>query len=76
MLDIRGAGFAAEHRVLIVRIKAEPNDIRVVNQMLKSPELIMAGIRIGPGATPGAYGIVVVDSEGTPSNQLRFDVLK
>jgi hypothetical protein len=76
MLDIRGSGFAPEHRVLVVRIKAEPNDIRVVNQMLKGPELILAAIRVGPSAVPGAYGIVVVDSEGTPSNSLRFDVTK
>jgi serine/threonine protein kinase len=76
MLDIRGIGFASEHRVLVVRIKAEPNDIMVVNQMLKGPELILAAIRVGPSATPGAYGIVVVDSEGTPSNSLRFDVTK
>lgn len=76
MLDVRGTGLRSDHQARIMRVKEAVTGISVVRQKWVDPTLIKVLVNIEANATPGLYGVALVDGGGTSSNGLNFTVSK
>ncbi len=76
MLDVRGTGLRSDHQARIMRVKEAVSGVSVVRQKWVDPTLIKVLVNIEAGATPGLYGVALVDGGGTSTNGLNFTVAK
>jgi hypothetical protein len=76
MLDVRGTGLRSDHQARIMRVKEAVSGVSVVRQKWVDPTLIKVLVNIEASATPGLYGVALVDGGGTSTNGLNFTVAK
>jgi hypothetical protein len=76
MLDVRGTGLRADHQARILRVKEAVNGVSIVRQKWMDPTLIKVLVNIEAAASPGAYGVALVDGQGAQTNGLNFTVSK
>ena len=76
MLDVRGTGLRSDHQARIMRVKEAVSGISVVRQKWVDGTLIKVLVNIETSATPGLYGVALVDAGGTSTNGLNFTVAK
>lgn len=76
MLDVRGTGLRSDHQARIMRVKESVTGVSVVRQKWVDPTLIKVLVNIEATATPGLYGVALVDGGGTSTNGLNFTVSK
>ena len=74
-LDLRGSGFRKGHRARILRGRQVVAGLRIVRQEPVERTLLRLIILVGEDVPLGAYAIVVVDAQGTPSNSVSFQVI-
>jgi hypothetical protein len=76
MLDVRGTGLRSDHQARIMRVKEAVSGISVVRQKWVDPTLIKVLVNIEASATPGLYGVALVDGGGAATNGVNFTVSK
>lgn len=76
MLDVRGTGLRSDHQARIMRVKEAVSGVSVVRQKWVDPTLIKVLVNIEASATPGLYGVALVDGGGASTNGLNFTVSK
>jgi hypothetical protein len=76
LLDVRGTGLRSDHQARIMRVKEAVTGVSVVRQKWVDATLIKVLVNIETNATPGLYGVALVDAGGTSTNGLNFTVAK
>ena len=76
ILDLRGIGLRPEHQARVLKIKNEPNGITIVRQKYVGPSLLQVVVKLDENVALGTYGMGVLDSRGTWSNNLSFTVTR
>jgi cytoskeletal protein RodZ len=76
LLDVRGTGLRSDHQARIMRVKEAVTGVSVVRQKWVDATLIKVLVNIETSATPGLYGVALVDAGGASTNGLNFTVAK
>jgi hypothetical protein len=76
LLDIRGAGLRADHRVQILPIKEAPRGISVVRQKWTSDNLVTVLLELDGNVAPTVYALALESASGERTNPLHFTVTK
>jgi hypothetical protein len=76
LLDLRGSGFRADLRAVILPLTKAPRGIAVMRQKFVNPTLITVLVELAENAETGEFAIAVEDASGARSEHAVFRVTK